>query len=332
MLFAFLTGAYIYRVGIISDLKGMLLQPQTPSPTEMSPGIQANFAFEFLDDPQYTSMNSRPLIDNGNPLKFLVAGHVYGKPGDEEYHPAVTLLNNISLLRDSNPDFFILLGDTVWNPSEKSFNELDLLILDQFAIPIFNAVGNHDVTKRDLYQNRYGNTVYAFRFKNQLFFILDTTLQYYEVTTEQYTFIVETIQEQAVGLEAIHLFMHHVLFLEGDEIIGKQLLKPNEGDGRSQFFWSFVLTTLVPESKSVPIYIYAGDVGAFQGSNLSPLYKQLVDENIFFLATGLGNNLTDSVLFVEDDGGGHLTIQPFSLTGKEMNTIENYSFQYWLDR
>ena len=81
-------------------------------------------------------MNSRTLNDNDDFLKFLVLGHIYGKPGDDEYHPSAPLVRNISLLKMQDPDFVILLGDTVWKPSEKNYNDLDLLILDPFEVPV----------------------------------------------------------------------------------------------------------------------------------------------------------------------------------------------------
>ena len=68
----------------------------------------------------------------------------------------------------------IFLGDMVWNPSEKTFNDLEMFIIDQINIPVFNAVGNHDVTKRDWYQSRYGSTVYASNLKINYFFLFLT--------------------------------------------------------------------------------------------------------------------------------------------------------------
>ena len=330
LLLAFLAGGLSYRAGLLSDIKAIFIQ--APPPTEKHPDIQPDFGFEFLNNPQLAALNSQQLPDNQTPLKFVVAGHIYGKPGEKEFHPAHTLLTNIALLKRIAPDFIILLGDTVWKPSEDSFNNLELLILNQFDVPVFNAVGNHDVTKRELYQSRYGDTVYAFSYKNQLFFILDTTLNYYDLTLDQYLFINKTIRGQSPNLEAIHIFMHHVLFLEDDELNSKQLLKPNEGDGRSLEYWTYVEKELILVSETIPIYIYAGDVGAFNGGNLSPLFKKMSEQNIFFMATGLGGNSNDSILIVEADHEGYLKFQPYSLTGKQMHAIETYTINYWLDQ
>jgi len=325
----FIAGGFSYRIGLLSSIKQLVIP--APQPTIPATAIQPNFEIKFLDDPLPASMNSIPLEDNDRPLTFLVAGHIYGKPGDEEFHPALTLLSNIALLKRYDPDFAVFLGDTVWKPSAKNFNDLEMFIYDQMDIPVFNAVGNHDVTRRDMYQDRYGSTVYAFNYKNQLFIILDTTLKYYDLTPNQYSFVLDTIKEQSPDLEAVHIFMHHVLFLSENEIHGKEIIKPNEGDGTSPDFLAYLETYLVPLSKTKPIYIYAGDVGAFQGGNLSPLYKRVQSEKIYLLATGLGNNPNDSILLVEANYSGEIIIKPISLDGKEMNAIDSYNMEYWIN-
>ena len=334
IILSFLAGAFFYRAGFLSQIKSRLLPQPTQPIAESIPEIEPDFDFQFLDDPGLASMNSASLEDNEETLKFLVAGHIYGKPGDDEFHPAPSLLRNISFLGMQNPDFIVFLGDTVWKPSHENFDVLDLLILDPFEVPVFNAVGNHDVTKRDLYQSRYGNTVYAFSYKDQLFIILDTTLNYYDLNADQLSFVETTIKDQIkiTDIKGINIFMHHVLFLDEEEVSGKQLLKPNEGDGISEKFHDFLQSTIYPISQSIPVYIYAGDVGAFSKGNLSPLYKKSPDYNVTFVATGLGNHKFDSILIVEEDPDNHLTISPLSLTGKNMNPIEDYDFQYWLSK
>jgi hypothetical protein len=316
-------------LGLLSSIKRLLVQP-TPLPTASIPLIQSDFEFKFLPDPQRASLNSKPLPANQNLLKFLVAGHTYGKPGNDEFHPSPNLVNNIALLKRMDLDFVVFLGDMVWKPIEEDFILAEQLILDQFNVPVFNAVGNHDVTNREIYQNRYGDTVFAFRYKRQLFIFLDTTLKYYDLTPEQYTFINKVLKEESIGVDGIHIFMHHVLFLEDDEVMSKQLLKPNEGDGQAVGFLDFVRSELVNLSKEIPIIIYSGDVGAFDGGNLSPFYKKFTEGNIRFLATGLGGNPFDSVLLLEAIQDGGFSIQPFSLTDKIIGDIEDYSFQDWL--
>ena len=194
LILTFLAGGFAYRAGTFSMIKNLFAKPS--SPTEAIPVEQPEFDFEFLTDPHPNSLNSASLINHDTPLKFILAGHIYGRPGDDQFHPSPSLLKNIALLKAQNPDFVVFLGDLVWKPSEENFDLLNLLVMDQFTVPVFNAVGNHDVTKRELYQTRYGNTVYAFRYKDHLFLVLDTTLDYYQLTTDQYDFIMSQIQDQ----------------------------------------------------------------------------------------------------------------------------------------
>ena len=331
LLGAFLAGACAYKLGYLSEVKRILLQP-SPQPTETVQVIQPDFSFELLDDPTGAAMNDKALPENETPLKFLVAGHIYGKPGEDAFHPSPNLINNVSLLDKLDADFMVFLGDTVWKPTEENFDVLAALVLDPLDMPVFNAVGNHDVTKRDIYQERFGSTVFAFQYKQQLFLFLDTTLKYYDLTEDEYTFIRDVIQERSPEITTIHIFMHHVLFLEEEEILSKPLLKPNEADGNSPAFLEFVNSELVPVSATTPIYIYAGDVGAFEIGNLSPFYKKMPQANITFLATGLGGNQFDSILILDTAPDNSLIIQPFSLTGREMGKIEDYSLEEWSKR
>jgi hypothetical protein len=279
-------------------------------------------------------MNDKRLETNDQPVKFLVTGHIYGRPGQDNFHPAMTLISNLALLREQDLDLFFFLGDTVWQSTDENFDDLETLLLDRVDVPIFNAVGNHDVLKREIYTERYGNTVYAFEYKNHIFIVLDTTLQYYDLIADEIVFVERVLEraEQSGNIKHIHILMHHVLFLEDDEIIGKQVIKPNEGDGFSETFHQLLADVIYPASELIPISIYAGDVGAFESGNLAPFYKRSESYNVQFFATGLGNNDTDSVLVVEETPTGEIFVTPFSLTGKAMHSIETYDFEYWLKK
>jgi hypothetical protein len=326
----FLVGAYAYRAGFYAKFKALLVEPPPPPPPPAEVSIDFNLL--LLEDPVTAALNGQKLPDNQTPLSFLVAGHTYGRPGDNNPHPAQSLVSNLAELTELEPDFFILLGDIVWKPSAANFDQVEDLVLDQFNVPVFNAVGNHDVTKRDLYNSRYGNTIFAFQHKQQLFIILDTTLKYAELTSDQYDFILKLIQDHGDNIQAVHIFMHHVLFLDQDQIHDKSLLKPNEGDGSSIEFLTFIEDEIIPISEIMPVYIYAGDVGAIQGGNLSPLYIKHPDQPIFFLATGLGDYPEDSVIFVEGLENGQMLFTPIPLGGQSMDSIENYSFSNWLKK
>ena len=339
---AFIIGGLSYRAGLFSSVKkSILVLISHPTPTGLPkitatqiPEITPSFSFEFVDDPSIAAMNDEVLIDDNESLNFLVAGHIYGKPGEDDFHPAMTFLTNLALFRESGFDMFFFLGDTVWKPTDENFDLLDSFLLNQVDIPIFNAVGNHDVYRRDTYEKRYGETVYAFEFKDNYFIVLDTTLKYYDISESQIVFVKDMIErsKRSGNVKNIHILMHHLLFLEDTEILGKQVIKPNEGNGMSDTFRNFLDDVIYPASEIIPIYIYAGDVGAFESGNLSPLYKKSERHDVHFLATGIGNTDKDSVLIVEETLNGKIVITPFSLKGKEMQPIEEYDFDYWLKK
>ena len=327
---AFFGGRIALRAGLYGKVKRLFVEP--PQPTLTPPEIEIEFDLLLLDDPQTAAMNGQDLPENQLPVSFLVAGHIYGRPGENKPHPAQSLVTHLPELIDLKPDFLVLLGDIVWKPSDTNFDLVEDLILDQFDVPVFNAVGNHDVTKREIYSSRYGDTIFAFLYKNQLFIILDTTLKYAEVTSDQYDFILEMVEEHDDNIQAVHIFMHHVLFLDQTQIHNKSLLKPNEGDGNSEEFLTFINEQLIPITELLPVYIYAGDVGAIQGGNLSPFYEQHPDHPVFFLATGLGDYPEDSVLFVQELDNSQISITPISLGDQTMQEIEDYNFSNWLKR
>ena len=329
-LLSFIAGGFVCRAGVFSTIKQSLISLQPIETPTTVPEIEPSFSFEFLNNPSLASLNRIRLDENSKPLKFLVAGHIYDKLDESSSYPAMTLLANLALFREEDFDMLFLLGDIVWNSTNENFENLEKYFLTQVKIPIFNAVGNHDVARREIYEERYGSTVYAFEYKQNLFIILDTNLKYYDLTSDEVTFIKSVITDklQTKNITHIHILMHHVLFLEDEEIIGKQVIKPNSGDGASETFRKLIEDVLYPASASAPLHIYAGDVGAF--GNLSPLYKKSETHPIYFFATGLGNNEEDSVLIVEENLDSTLSVTPFSLSGNEMLAIEDYNFEYWL--
>ncbi|MBI9050605.1 MAG: metallophosphoesterase [Anaerolineaceae bacterium] len=275
------------------------------------------------------SLNEIPLQDNRNPLSFFVAGHVYGNINKDEFHPSMSLVTNVQRINELNPDMVVLLGDMVMKSTNREFLNVEDNLLGYFTMPVFNVVGNHDVLDRKIYENRYGKTVYSFIFKNYLFLFLDSNQKICKLTEEQYQFISDEISaaESQDSIEGIHLFVHHVLFMDYDAESKEKIFSPNSDCGDTNAFTTFIDEVLVPLSKQVPIYIYSGDVGANQ-SRLSPYYETIPGESIYMFATGLGNSEDDSALYVHEEED-QLIVSAYSLKGKEMLPIERYDFSYW---
>ena len=94
---------------------------------------------------------------------FFVAGHTYGQPGVNNigFHPPFK--QRFSYIQ-SKPEikFGVLTGDIVSPfPIAQDWDEIDIDIAS-LGLPIYFAVGNHDMENRPLFEYRYGDTYFDF--------------------------------------------------------------------------------------------------------------------------------------------------------------------------
>jgi hypothetical protein len=285
------------------------------------------------DEISSLSLNNKVLIDTGKPLKFLVAGHIYGNPYENNtYHPATTLLTNLQLFNQLDFDMVVLLGDIVKESNEDHFDNFTNNFLDFLKVPVLNAVGDHDVGSRVLYLDKFGETTFSFVYKEYLFIFLDTNLRTFSLDEKQLNYIQETINSVSNKnkVKSIHIFAHHVFFFKTPFKPISNYYRTNESYSIDKLTRKFIRDTLIPISLRTPIFIYTGDVGAWCG-NLSPYYKKFDGSNITAIATGIGNCEEDSVLIVEEINN-EITLTVFSLLGKEMMPIEFYNDDYWKNK
>jgi len=264
--------------------------------------------------------------------RILVAGHIYGAHDDQASHPAATLLQHIPDLQTMNLDMIALLGDTAPHTTEQDFDKLETLFLRSFAVPIFNTVGNHDVENRSLYTDRFGPTYYAFRRGPAYLIFLDTELVSCKVTGEQRALLDEAIRLALADdrVKNILIFTHKTIFML-DEVLNKSKSKvamPNEwACYRESNYNDLRQQTLLSAAQKKPIYLFAGDVGAWDG-NLSPYYQEDAGGPLYTIATGIGDTPQDSVILV-DVQGDRVDFQVYSLTGQTMQPLESYNLEYW---
>jgi len=282
------------------------------------------------DEISFFSLNNALLQDSEKPLKFVVAGHIYGNPYEEDlFHPATTLMTNVQLINEFDLDMVVLLGDIVKESTEENLNHFSQNFLSYFSVPVFNAVGNHDVENRDLYIEKFGETNFSFTFKENLFIFLDTNIELFSLTDNQLDFIENTITDPLIrkNVKSIHIFAHHVFYFKTPSDTLSPFYRSNVNYSMEKKVEDFILNKLVPLSLETPVFIYTGDVGAWCG-NLSPYYEKFKGSNVITVATGIGNCEEDSVLIVEEIND-KITIEVFSLVGKEMWPIESYNDEYW---
>ena len=255
------------------------------------------------------SINAKPLKEStGEDYLIIVAGHIYGSGQPTAPHPAESFINKLSYFADLNPSLMVLLGDIVRNGSTADFQDLEESPLFDQDYPIYNAVGNHDVENRQLYEDRYGPTYFYFPYQSSYFIMLDTELNNCRIRGEQLEML-ETAIKNAVSdpqISQIFIFSHKVLFFDQgfyQRLNNHQSNLPN--DRYSCLFssnYSRLLTDLfLPAAESKPVYLIAGDVGAW-GGNLTPYRGRYQGTNFHMLTTGLSDTIQDSVLIVNIEG------------------------------
>lgn len=186
--------------------------------------------------------------------------------------------------------FGVFTGDIVFKSNEHTWDSVDA-DLRLFHKPIYFAAGNHDITDRVLYEGRYGKTYYHFKQEKDLFIILDPNLAGWNITGDQLLYLQTTIAEEE--LRNVFVFVHQLLWWgtkpEYKEIVVNSI---NERSSQNNF-WSEVAPIF--EKTGQPVYIFAGDIGAFKWSK-GTYYHEV--GNIHLIASGMGSGVDDNILIV----------------------------------
>ena len=292
-------------------------------------------------NPSMTGINNVSLVDGKEgAYKFFALGHIYGnplEPKDTLPIPAKTFLAYLPQMKKISPDMLFLLGDIVPVGQERDYKNLEKNFLSKVQFPVFNAVGNHDVEDRDLYESLYGVTYYSFTYASDLFLVLDSEELPCRIPSGQYEMIRESLSNALSDEEIKNIFimMHRVLFIDNEEFVGDygldhSLVKPNTWLCYEENDYREILSDLIlPAAEVKPVYWFGGDVGAFDG-NLSPYYQKYPGSNLTFIADGIGDSETDVITLVSVSETSEVSITFISLNETEMLQAENYDLEYWL--
>ena len=228
---------------------------------------------------------------------FFIAGHTYGQPGvdNEGLHPP--FVEKFEYLKNRTEiKFGILLGDIVSSsPVAQDWEEVDADI-SSLGLPVYFAVGNHDMENRPLFESRYGSTYYYFIYEDDLFIVLDPNIDEWNISGEQLEFLENTVSSNYANVQNIFVFFHQLLWWKNDNIYKK--VNPNSFSGRADTinFWS----SIEPLFHQLPnqVIMFAGDVGAAYWSS-DFMYDTY--DNITLIASGMGEEDGDNFIVVNVD-------------------------------
>jgi hypothetical protein len=227
-------------------------------------------------------------------FSFFVAGHTYGYNG---FHPPFK--QSFEYLQNrSEIEFGVLTGDIVSAfPKTQDWDKIDAE-LNELGIPVYFAVGNHDMENRPLFESRYGLTYYSFSFKKNLFIILDPNIDGWNISGDQLQFLQNTINHNASTVNNIYVFFHQILWKESNSMFDYIKWNSSAGLENPINFWAEIVPIFLKLDNQVTMF--SGDLGASWSTNIS--YDRY--GNITFIASGMGDEDGDNFIVVNimEDG------------------------------
>jgi hypothetical protein len=233
------------------------------------------------------------------PYSFFIAGHTYGKAGVNKVGldpPFKAQFDSIK--QQKNIELGVLTGDIVSpHPSLQDWIEVDADVAS-LGMPVYFAVGNHDMENRSVYEERYNKTYYSFVHKSDLFIVIDPNIDAWNIGGAQLDFLKETLKENKEKIHNVYVFFHQLLWIQKGTKY--EHIHPNSLSGRAAEinFWTEVEPLFHQLSK--PVFMFAGDLGG--GTWADNFYYDQYD-NITFMASGMGDGEGDNyvILNVAED-------------------------------
>jgi len=265
-----------------------------------------------------------PLVFKPYHYSFFVAGHTYGRPGVDNPGVHPPFKDHFPFIKASGTGFGIFTGDIVDYGTAADWCEIDADIAE-LGIPVHFVVGNHDMTDRNLFVDRYGPTYYSFRHAGDLFIVLDGELDHCHINGDQLIFLQGALESDPLP-NTVFIFVHKLIWVV-EKTPYYPLINKVNGIGGYDFesnFWTDVAPLLY--ALDVPVYIVAGDVGT---SRAMPLFWN-VDKNIHFVASGMGGNVEENFLLF-DVVGSKVSIEAYRLDNQplRLGAVEAYNLAHY---
>jgi hypothetical protein len=263
--------------------------------------------------------------DNSKAIKysFFVAGHTYGKPGRTELGLCKVFKDKIDLINAvETMNFGVLTGDIVRHADKTSWDAIDNDI-KKLKIPIHFSRGNHD-GNLSFIEKRYGKTYKSFRTGNDMHIILDSNISEWNITGDQLSFLKSAISEK--NIKNIFIYVHHIMWWNTKEYY-MPFINSKDRMSKNLTFWSSLYPLL--KSTNKPVFIFAGDVGAFDNKNPGyQSYSYVIKDNLTLITSGMGGGKKDNFLIIDVLNDDSVKFRLIHLNGNDINglgKLEDYN-------
>lgn len=279
---------------------------------------------------QFTSPFNKAIgrVDSSGNFSFIVSGHFHGASTNQSTFPAATLLANIDTLNSLKPVFLVSLGDLFLDVDSTYIKHYQKSFFDKLNMPLYNAVGNHDISNGNMYEKIYGATYYKLAINNNLFIVLNTEINDGSIKGAQMEFLSNLLDETLknnLQYRNIFIFSHRPVWAENNDRYKKLFAGNTRTAIGTNNFDAEIKPLLAKLSADRNVFWMSGSLG---GGPASFFYDKDPETKITFMQTAIRDLPRDAVLQVSINNGA-VTFKGISLTGRQLENIENYNIDYW---
>jgi hypothetical protein len=284
------------------------------------------FAINLLSAQIVSPFNKRGVSDTLSNYSFIVSGHFHGASSNISTFPASSLQANIDTLNSLKPSFLMSLGDMFLDVNAAYLDHYQKSLFSKLKMPLFNAVGNHDLANGNMYEKVYGITYFSFKVRSEFYIVLNTEIDDGSITDEQLKFFKNEMTAASLAeTKNIFIFSHRPVWAENNKRY-KQLFPGNTRTAiGSNNFENAIKPVLSELAKTKNVFWMSGSMG---GGPASFFYDKEPLSNITFIQTAIRDLPRDAVLLV-NISNGKVSLSGISLTGETLEPIENYNIDYW---
>jgi len=259
--------------------------------------------------------------DSTNNYSFIVSGHFYGGSSNRTGYPVNTLLANLDWVNGQDHKMLICLGD-LFMDVKNDIPKYQSSLFDKLEIPLFNAVGNHDLTG-NIYEDNFGQTSFYLSINKDVHVFLDTEKDNGDIKNEQVELLKSVVDfTKFTEVNNVFIYSHRTVWKDCyDEMEG--IFEDNTQSLAETNFEDEVLPLVNLMSKKSEVYWFSGSLG---DAPASFFYHE--DENLTIIATAIRGLPRDAMLEVSVTGG-KVSFTPYSLTGEELHPLEEYNVDFW---
>lgn len=271
--------------------------------------------------------NGAKLNDSVSDYSFIVSGHFHGQSNNGSTFPAATVLSSIDTLNNIQPAFLMSLGDLFLDVDDVYLDHYKSSLFSKIKFPLFNTVGNHDISNGNRYEKEYGKTFFSFVFASELYIVLNTELNDGSIKGEQLAFLKSTLEAaQAAKIKNVFIFTHRPIWAERIDKYKNLFLENTRTAIGTNNFLEEIAPLLKPIAASKSVFWFSGSMG---GGAASFFYDKNDEYKIVFIQTAIRDTPKDAMLKVNVNNG-NIKLEGLSITSQQLNAIERYDVEFWL--